>query len=47
MIGSWPMNIEEKPNFSLKENMLSFVPIFFNFDSMRCSWYGYHLFNKK
>ena len=32
MIVDWPMNIGGKPNFSLHENMLSFVPIFFEFE---------------
>jgi hypothetical protein len=36
---SWPMNIGGKPNFSLKENMLSFVPIFFEF-TVLCAAHG-------
>ena len=39
MIVDWPMNIGGKPNFSLKENMLSFVPIFFEF-TVLCAAHG-------
>ena len=39
MIIDWPMNIGGKPNFSLKENMLSFVPIFFEF-TVLCAAHG-------
>ena len=39
MIVDWPMNIGGKPNFSLKENMLSFVPITFEF-TVLCAAHG-------
>ena len=39
MILDWPMNIGGKPNFSLYENMLSFVPIFFEF-TVLCAAHG-------
>ena len=39
MIIDWPMNIGGKPNFSLHENMLSFVPIFFEF-TVLCAAHG-------
>ena len=39
MIVDWPMNIGGKPNFSLHENMLSFVPIFFEF-TVLCAAHG-------
>tara|TARA_Y100000589_G_scaffold76608_1_gene70398 strand:+ start:779 stop:1324 length:546 start_codon:yes stop_codon:yes gene_type:complete len=39
MILDWPMNIGGKPNFSLHENMLSFVPIFFEF-TVLCAAHG-------
>ena len=39
MIHDWPMNIGGKPNFSLYENMLSFVPIFFEF-TVLCAAHG-------
>ena len=39
MIQDWPMNIGGKPNFSLYENMLSFVPIFFEF-TVLCAAHG-------
>ena len=39
MISDWPMNIGGKPNFSLHENMLSFVPIFFEF-TVLCAAHG-------
>ena len=39
MIIDWPMNIGGKPNFSLRENMLSFVPIFFEF-TVLCAAHG-------
>lgn len=39
MIIDWPMNIGGKPNFSLYENMLSFVPIFFEF-TVLCAAHG-------
>ena len=39
MITDWPMNIGGKPSFSLMENMLSFVPIFFEF-TVLCAAHG-------
>ena len=42
MIVDWPMNIGGKPNFSLKENMLSFVPIFFEF-TVLCAAHVLHI----
>jgi hypothetical protein len=39
MILDWPMNIGGKPNFNLYENMLSFVPIFFEF-TVLCAAHG-------
>ena len=39
MIIDWPMNIGGKPNFSLMDNILSFVPIFFEF-TVLCAAHG-------
>jgi hypothetical protein len=39
MIVDWPMNIGGKPNFSYLENMLSFVPISFEF-TVLCAAHG-------
>jgi hypothetical protein len=39
MIQDWPMNIGGKPNFTLYENMMSFVPIFFEF-TVLCAAHG-------
>jgi hypothetical protein len=39
MIVDWPMNIGGKPNFSLLENIPSFVPITFEF-SVLCAAHG-------
>ncbi|MDG1146764.1 MAG: DUF3341 domain-containing protein [Crocinitomicaceae bacterium] len=39
MIVDWPMNIGGKPNFSYMENMLSFVPITFEF-TVLCAAHG-------
>jgi hypothetical protein len=39
MVVDWPMNIGGKPNFSYLENMLSFVPISFEFTVM-CAAHG-------
>ena len=49
MIVDWPMNIGGKPNFSYLENILSFVPISFEF-TVLCAAHGmaitYFLRNK-
>lgn len=49
MIVDWPMNIGGKPNFSYLENMLSFVPVSFEF-TVLCAAHGmaltYFLRNK-
>ena len=49
MIVEWPMNIGGKPNFSYLENILSFVPISFEF-TVLCAAHGmaitYFLRNK-
>jgi hypothetical protein len=49
MIVDWPMNIGGKPNFSYMENMLSFIPISFEF-TVLCAAHGmaitYFLRNK-
>ena len=39
MMVDWPMNIGGKQNFSVKENMLTFVPIFFEF-TVLCAAHG-------
>ena len=39
MIADWPMNIGGKPNFSLLDNLPSFVPIFFEF-TVLCAAHG-------
>jgi hypothetical protein len=39
MIVDWPMNIGGKPSFSYLENMLSFVPITFEF-TVLCAAHG-------
>lgn len=39
MIVDWPMNIGGKPNFSYLENMMSFVPISFEF-TVLCAAHG-------
>ena len=39
MITDWPMNIGGKPNFSLMDNILSFIPIFFEF-TVLCAAHG-------
>ena len=39
MIIDWPMNIGGKSNFSLMDNILSFVPIFFEF-TVLCAAHG-------
>jgi len=39
MIIDWPMNIGGKPNFSYLENMMSFVPISFEF-TVLCAAHG-------
>lgn len=39
MIVDWPMNIGGKPNFSLAENIPSFVPILFEF-TVLCAAHG-------
>jgi hypothetical protein len=39
MIVDWPMNIGGKPNFSLKENIVFEVPIFFEF-TVLCAAHG-------
>jgi len=39
MITDWPMNIGGKPNFSLLENLHSFIPIFFEF-TVLCAAHG-------
>jgi len=39
MIIDWPMNIGGKPSFSYMENMLSFVPISFEF-TVLCAAHG-------
>jgi len=49
MVTDWPMNIGGKPNFSYLENMLSFVPVTFEF-TVLCAAHGmaitYLLVNK-
>ena len=49
MIVDWPMNIGGKPNFSYLENILSFIPISFEF-TVLCAAHGmaitYLLLNK-
>ncbi|MCH2223279.1 MAG: DUF3341 domain-containing protein [Crocinitomicaceae bacterium] len=49
MIVDWPMNIGGKPNFSYMENILSFIPITFEF-TVLCAAHGmavtYLLVNK-
>jgi hypothetical protein len=49
MIVDWPMNIGGKPNFSYMENILSFIPISFEF-TVLCAAHGmaitYFLRNK-
>jgi hypothetical protein len=49
MIQDWPMNIGGKPNFSYMENILSFIPITFEF-TVLCAAHGmaitYFLRNK-
>ncbi len=49
MVKDWPMNIGGKPNFSYLENLLSFVPISFEF-TVLCAAHGmaitYFLRNK-
>ncbi len=39
MIADWPMNIGGKPNFSYLENLLSFIPITFEF-TVLCAAHG-------
>jgi hypothetical protein len=39
MIVDWPMNIGGKPNFSYLDNMLSFIPITFEF-TVLCAAHG-------
>ena len=39
MIQDWPMNIGGKPNFSYMENILSFIPITFEF-TVLCAAHG-------
>ena len=39
MVTDWPMNIGGKPNFSYLENMLSFVPVTFEF-TVLCAAHG-------
>ncbi|PCJ81795.1 MAG: hypothetical protein COA49_04330 [Bacteroidetes bacterium] len=39
MISDWPMNIGGKPNFSLLENLPSFIPVSFEF-SVFCAAHG-------
>ncbi len=39
MVVDWPMNIGGKPNFSYLENMLSFIPITFEF-TVLCAAHG-------
>jgi hypothetical protein len=39
MVVDWPMNIGGKPNFSYVENMLSFIPITFEF-TVLCAAHG-------
>tara|TARA_Y100001933_G_C18771179_1_gene468254 strand:- start:126 stop:665 length:540 start_codon:yes stop_codon:yes gene_type:complete len=39
MIADWPMNIGGKPNFSYLENILSFIPITFEF-TVLCAAHG-------
>jgi hypothetical protein len=39
MIQDWPMNIGGKPNFSYMDNVLSFVPISFEF-TVLCAAHG-------
>ena len=49
MIVDWPMNIGGKPNFSYLENILSFIPVTFEF-TVLCAAHGmaitYLLVNK-
>ena len=49
MIYDWPMNIGGKPNFSYLENILSFIPVTFEF-TVLCAAHGmaitYFLRNK-
>ena len=39
MVGDWPMNIGGKPNFTYLENILSFIPISFEF-TVLCAAHG-------
>ena len=39
MIDDWPMNIGGKPNFSYLENILSFIPVTFEF-TVLCAAHG-------
>lgn len=39
MVSDWPMNVGGKPNFSYMENILSFIPITFEF-TVLCAAHG-------